>query len=226
MSYERSLSGARAVAAPSHCLMALLCSCLTLLPMARSGAQVASRNASISDTTAFAQPGDVVRLKIWREPDMSGDYTVDPNGVATFPRLGAMQVSRMGADSLQRLLVAEYARFLRNPSIEVILMRRVRVVGAVRTPGLYTADPTMHVRDVLALAGGATPEGRTDFVRLDRNGRSTPVDLDRAPRAGEIGLRSGDQLYVPQRSWLARNTPLVAAIVSVGGGLLIALSTR
>jgi polysaccharide export outer membrane protein len=116
-------------------MMALLCSGLTFLPIT-SSAQVASRNAAVTDTTAFAQPGDVVRLKIWREPDMSGDYTVDASGIATFPRLGALQVSRMGADSLQRLLVAEYARFLRNPSVEVILMRRVRVVGAVRTPGL------------------------------------------------------------------------------------------
>lgn len=226
MSHARSFPVARVFAAPSPFLLTLLCSVLTLLPGTPTEAQSARRNATASDTAAFAQPGDVVRLKIWREPDMSGDYTVDANGVATFPRLGAMPVGRIGADSLQRLLVAEYSRFLRNPSIEVILLRRVRVVGAVRTPGLYTADPTMRVRDVLALAGGATPEGRTDFVRLDRNGRSTPVDLDHAPGVGEIGLRSGDQLYVPQRSWLARNTPLVAAIVSVGGGLLIALTTR
>jgi protein involved in polysaccharide export with SLBB domain len=207
-------------------LFALLCSGLSLTSTSGVGAQLASRNASLADSSAFAQPGDIVRLKIWREPDMSGDFIVDAAGVATLPRLGALSVSRMGADSLQRLLVSAYARYLKNPSVEVVLMRRVRVVGAVRTPGLYTADPTMHVRDVLALAGGATPEGRTDVVRLDRNGRSTPVDLDRAPRAGEIGLRSGDQLYVPQRSWLARNTPLIAAIVSVSGGLLIALSTR
>jgi protein involved in polysaccharide export with SLBB domain len=226
MSHERVLHAARAVATPFSLMVALLCGCLTWLPVAAAGAQVASRNIARSDSAAFAKPGDVVRLKIWREPDMSGDYTVDATGIATLPRLGALQVSGVGADSLQRLLVAEYARFLRNPSVEVVLLRRVRVVGAVRAPGLYTADPTMHVRDVLALAGGATPEGRTDFVRLDRNGRSTPVDLGRAPRVGEIGLQSGDQLFVPQRSWMARNTPLLAAIVSVSGGLLIALATR
>lgn len=184
------------------------------------------RNAASADSAAFAQPGDIVRLRIWREPDMSGDFTVDAKGIATFPRLGSLQVTHIDADSLQRMLVAEYARYLKNPAVEVVLLRRVRVVGAVRTPGLYTADGTMRIRDVLALAGGASPDGRTDRVRVDRDGRGITLDLDASPRADEFALRSGDQLYVPERSWFARNTPLVAAIVSVSGGLLFAIVAR
>jgi protein involved in polysaccharide export with SLBB domain len=212
---------------------ALLCASL-VVPFA-SHAQSTSPSASSADrartsnradSAAYAQPGDVVRLRIWREPDMSGDFTVDTKGIATFPRLGALQVTRIDADSLQRMLVAEYARFLRNPAVEVVLLRRVRVVGAVRTPGLYTADQTMRIRDVLALAGGPSAEGRTDRVRIDRDGRAMTLDLNASPRADEFALRSGDQLYVPERSWFSRNTPLVAAILSVTGGLLIAYSAR
>jgi polysaccharide export outer membrane protein len=184
------------------------------------------RSAIAADSAAFAQPGDIVRLRIWREPDMSGDFTVDAKGIATFPRLGSLQVTRIDADSLQRMLVAEYARYLKNPAVEVVLLRRVRVVGAVRTPGLYTADQTMRIRDVLALAGGASAEGRTDRVRIDRDGRAMMLDLNASPRVNEFALRSGDQLYVPERSWIARNTPLVAAILSVSGGLIIAFSAR
>ncbi len=175
---------------------------------------------------AGAEPGDVVRLRIWREPDMSGDYPVDAQGIATFPRLGTVRVTNFGADSLQRLLVTEYAKYLKNPSVEVVLLRRVRVVGAVRSPGVYTVDQTMRVRDVLALAGGPSAEGRTDRARLDRNGTSKEIDLSSTPRADEGALRSGDQVFVPQRGWFARNTPLVAAVVSVSGGLLFALIAR
>ncbi len=175
---------------------------------------------------ASAEPGDVVRLRIWREPDMSGDYPVDAQGIATFPRLGTMNVTRFGADSLQRVLAAEYAKYLKNPSVEIVLLRRVRVVGAVKSPGVYTVDQTMRVRDVLALAGGAAPEGRVDRVRLERDGTSIDIDLSVSPRADERELRSGDQLSVPQRNWFARNTPLVAAIISVSGGLLFALVAR
>lgn len=173
-----------------------------------------------------AHPGDVLRLRIWREPDMSGDFPVDAEGVATLPRLGATRVVDIPRDSLQRLLVAEYARYLRNPSVEVTLLQRVRVMGAVRTPGLYTADATMGLRDILALAGGPNPDGRTDKVRLDRDGASSWLPLNDAPATEELRPRSGDQLFVPQRNWFARNTPIVAAIASVSGALLIALSTR
>lgn len=207
-------------------LTGVICAGVAMAVPSAVRAQADTRDVRMSDSAAFAQPGDVVRLRIWREPDMSGDFLVDQNGVATFPRLGATRVTRMASDSLQRLLLSGFARFLKNPSIEVLLLRRVRVVGAVRSPGLYTADPTMRVRDVLALAGGASPDGRTDEVRLDRNGTSIALHLRAAPRSDEIALRSGDQLYVPQRNWFARNTPLVAAIASVSGGLLIALAAR
>lgn len=198
----------------------------TLLAAQRVESQVASASMPMrTDTLHYAQPGDVVRLRIWREPDMSGDFTIDASGRATLPRLGPIAVTTVLPDSLQRFLIAEYARYLKNPSVEVLVLRRVRVAGAVRTPGLYTADQTMRVRDVLAMAGGSNSEGRTDMVRLDRNGQSTSLNLKSAS-AQDITLRSGDQLYVPERSWFARNTPLVAAIVSVGGGLAIALSNR
>lgn len=197
----------------------------TIVP-ASTSAQAASSRTLASDNRTSAQPGDVVRLRIWREPDMSGDYTVDDAGTVTFPRLGRIQVGSMPADSLKHLLLTEYAKYLRNPSVEVTLLRRVRVTGAVRTPGLYTADQTMRVRDVLALAGGATTDGHMDQVRLDRNGKSTRLDLRGSPQDNDMALRSGDQLYVPQRNWLARNTPVVAAILSVTGGLVVALAVR
>ncbi len=186
----------------------------------------ATTRSTAADTMARAEPGDVIRLRIWREADMSGDYTIDATGHVTLPRLGATLVTSLSPDSLQQMLVAEYARYLKNPSVEVLLLRRVRVMGAVRAPGLYTADQTMRVRDVLALAGGATSEGRTDIVRLQRDGYSTSLSLTSAARTDEVVLRSGDQLYVPERSWFARNTPLLAAIVSVSGGLLFAFATR
>jgi polysaccharide export outer membrane protein len=205
--------------------MGLLTLSAIMVPVA-SFAQATATVAESSRSVASAEPGDVVRLRIWREPDMSGDYPVDAKGIATFPRVGTINVTRFGADSLQRLLVAEYAKYLKNPSVEIVLLRRVRVVGAVKSPGVYTVDQTMRVRDVLALAGGASAEGRTDRARLDRDGTSTEIDLSTSPRADEVALRSGDQLSVPQRSWFARNTPLVAAIISVSGGLLFALVAR
>lgn len=161
------------------------------------------------DSTGIVRPGDVIRLKVWREPDMSGDISVNDAGVATLPRLGAIQVSELSADSLQRYLVNTYAKDLRDPAIDVVVLRRVTILGAVRNPNVYQIDPTMTVADALALAGGAAPDGRQDRVELRRQGQANSIRLFRGQRLAETPLRSGDELYVPERSWLSRNTGLV-----------------
>jgi polysaccharide export outer membrane protein len=159
-------------------------------------------------------PGDVVRLRVWREPDFSGEFPVDENGEAVFPRIGPMRVTGMSADSLKRSLVSTFAAYLRDPSIEVRLLRRVSVAGEVRTPGVFTVDPTVTVADVLALAGGTTPDGRKDRVEVLRNGRVVSHNVPRGTLVGDASVQSGDQLIVPQRSWMSRNAGLVAGLAS------------
>ena len=156
--------------------------------------------------------GDMVRLKIWREPDLSGDFQVDEHGDVVFPRIGPLSVTRLTADSLKRLLVQSYTVYLRDPSIDVGLFRRVNVLGSVRSPGLYHVGQTETIGDALAKAGGATPEGQSDRVELLRSGDRESIKLQRDAMLFRSGVRSGDQLFVPQRSWFARNSgPLVGA---------------
>jgi protein involved in polysaccharide export with SLBB domain len=163
------------------------------------------------------RPGDVIRLKIWREPDFSGDYPIDENGMATFPRLGPVRAASFTTDSLKRTLVASYATYLVNPSIEVTTLRRLNVLGAVRNPGLYQVDPTVTVADAIALAGGITDNGQSDRVELVRDGKRLPANVNGTTRLADTPLRSGDQLFVPQRSWLSRNVGVVAAGISALG---------
>jgi polysaccharide export outer membrane protein len=167
-----------------------------------------------SGANAVLQAGDLVRLRIWREPDLSGDYRVDENGIATFPKIGTLRLSRIPPDSLKSLLVANYDRYLQNPSIEVRLLRRINVLGEVKNPGLYDVDPTMSVADVLAMAGGVTSDGNSKKVELLRKSTGHLRQLSSQARLGEAPLQSGDQLRVAQRSWLARNGGVVAASIT------------
>jgi polysaccharide export outer membrane protein len=153
----------------------------------------------------------LVRLKIWREPDLSGDYRIDEKGVAIFPKIGPLPVSRLPTDSLESLLVSSYARYLQNPSIQVTFLRRINVLGEVKNPGLYDVDPTMSLADVIALAGGVSPDGNPKKIELLRRGERQSVQLSPQSRLTDVPLRSGDLLRVPQRSWLSRNGPVVAA---------------
>jgi polysaccharide biosynthesis/export protein len=157
------------------------------------------------------QPGDLVRLRIWREPDLSGDYRLDEDGVAVFPKIGPLPVSRLSTDSLKTLLLSNYNQFLQNPAIEVTFLRRINVLGEVKSPGLYDVDPTMTVADVVARAGGVTPDGNSKKIELLRHGGGKSTRISSESRLADSPLRSGDQLRVPQRSWLSRNGTVVAA---------------
>lgn len=160
------------------------------------------------------QPGDKVRLRIWREPDLSGEFVVDESGIIVFPRLGRLEVRQLSADSLRALLVAHYSSSLRDPAVEVTVLRRVSVLGAVRNPGLYYVDPTITVAGVLALAGGVSPEGNQNRFDLLRGGQRLRVRLSEQSGLADSSIEPGDQLWVPERSWLSRNTWLLSASVT------------
>jgi protein involved in polysaccharide export with SLBB domain len=193
-------------------LVALFAMCSSCARGTVSQAGVTSPQPA-QDSGEIVRAGDVIRLKIWREPDMSGDIGVDEGGVATLPRLGRLTVANVPADSLKRMLISSYTKYLRDPAIDVTVLRRITVLGAVRTPNVYHVEPTMTVADALAMAGGAAPDGKVNQVELRRRDHGPPVILTRGTRLADTPIRSGDELFVPQRSWFSRNAGLVFGAV-------------
>lgn len=188
-------------------LRALTMAVLSMLPAAQLPAQDTA--AATIDSTGTLRPGDAIRLRIWREPDLSGEFPVDETGVVVLPKLGPLRVTTGEPDSLREQLVHAYAVYLVNPSIQVQVLRRIQVLGAVKSPGLYPVDPTMSVADAIALAGGITPQGRSDKVEVRRQGQQLPGRLSGRVLIGDSPIRSGDQLFVPERSWISRNPGLI-----------------
>jgi protein involved in polysaccharide export with SLBB domain len=182
-----------------------------------------SRALSV-DSSGALRPGDIVRLRIWREPDLSGEFGVDEQGTAVFPKIGPRRVLGLQPDTLRAQLVRSYSLYLRNPAIEVTLLRRITILGGVRNPGLHPVDPTMTLADAFALAGGVTPEAKPDEVELVRNGQRTRFKISQETRITDTPVRSGDQLYVPTKGWLARNTWLLSAGIGATFSLILALA--
>lgn len=201
--------------------LVLALSALLALPLTAS-AQVDPGRAAFGQQTL--KPGDVVQLAIWREPDFSGEFTVDEAGYVTLPRLGEIRVIEFSSAELQAELLTRYQQFLRNPSIEIRILKRIRILGSVREPGLYPVDATISIADALALAGGVTPDGRQDRIELRRAGETVVAELDVNQLLADTPLRSGDQLFVPQRSWFSRNTNVIAAGIGAVVTLIVAAS--
>ena len=122
--------------------LALVACCLlsvVAVPSSRAHAQTVMASAigrSAPDSLGALRPGDMLRLKIWREPDFSGDFMIDESGQAVLPRLGKTAVSGMSTEQLKSRLEDQYREYLNNPSIEVTPLRQVAVLGAVRNPGV------------------------------------------------------------------------------------------
>jgi polysaccharide export outer membrane protein len=208
----------------------LLAGCLVLGAGTGALAQVpAAGGPPAAVSVASLRPGDAVKLLIWREPDLSGSYTVDEKGLATLPLLGTMPVAGVNPEVLRAQLLEGYRRYLLNPSIEVVFMHRVRILGAVLKPGLYPVDATMTVADALALAGGPTEGGSKDKVDIVRDGQRVQTDLRQDTPLADTPLQSGDQIFVPERRWLTRNPAIVPTLITGAFSILsmiVLLRTR
>lgn len=169
------------------------------------------------------RPGDVVRLSVWREPDFSGEFPVGQDGFVVLPRIGAVQVAGVSPAVLRERILTDFGRYLRNPSIDLVFLRRITIYGAVQEAGLYPVDPTMTVLDALALAGGARADGRLDRIKLVREGQEIATIPTTSTRIAQLPIRSGDQLFVPEQSWLRRNSGLATTILSAAVSVGIAL---
>jgi protein involved in polysaccharide export with SLBB domain len=164
--------------------------------------------------------GDVVNVVIWREPDLSGAFPVNEAGRVVLPLLGERQVGGMAAGQVQQLLMRGYSEQLRNPSINVTLLRRVNVLGEVNRPGLYNVDPTITLAGIIATAGGITPVGDPRRVQVVRAGQTLLNAATPETSLASIDVRSDDQVFVGRRSWFDRNsgtvvTSLVSAALSI-----------
>lgn len=166
---------------------------------------------------AEIRPGDQISLRILREPELGGVFTVPEDGEVVFPKLGSVYVADLRIGALEDSLRTDYGVYLRDPVVEVSVLRRIGVHGEVRQPNIYMVDLTVTLRDLIAQAGGVTQAGDPNDITIIRDGERIQVDQGRTASFTTAELRSGDQVVVGRRGWMALN-PAVA--VSTGISLI------
>jgi len=149
------------------------------------------------------RPGDVVKIQVFGHDELSGEFPIDENDSLLLPIIGEISVQGMPVPDLRRRIRTEFGRLFTQSFVSVTPLFRVAVIGEVMRPGLYSVDPTMTIYDVLANAGGPSPESRRSEIKLIRAGQQVPVPLEPAYLARatlrELGVRSGDQISVPRK---------------------------
>ena len=172
----------------------------------------------------FLMPGDILRVAVWRELDISGDFQVDQDGTLVLPLLGKLLVTDRAWNIVKDDLMQDYLRDLRNPSIELTPFRNVYVLGEVNLPGRYNVHPTDdNLAGAVSLASGVTSDGDVTNMRIVRDGVIILDGIAGEQRLSELGIRSGDQLFIGRRGWLDRNSTFIASAVLSITGIVVAI---
>jgi polysaccharide biosynthesis/export protein len=200
---------------------------LLILLVGSAAACPATAQEPSESETPWLQPGDMLRVQVWREEDLSGEFVVDEDGHVTLPMLGRRRAVGIPIDQLRTQLIAEFTRQLNNPSIQITPLRRIFVLGEVARPGSYALDPTLSLAGAVALAGGATPNGDLNRIQVVRNGAVFRSRVAPFASLQTVDIRSGDQIFIGERGWFSRNsTFLVSAMLSMAGIIVSVLATR
>lgn len=175
-------------------------------------AQVPVPPATIADTTSpqrnvgALRPGDVLKIVVFRDKELSGEYPIDARGFVQIPGLGVIKAAGLDpTDVTDRLRLALIERGFARPEISVQPLIRVSVLGEVRSPNVYPVDPGTSLLQLLTVAGGPTDRARLQDTRVIRDGRAFRVDMEgglRGSAAGRIVLYSNDVIVVGRRRGL------------------------
>jgi polysaccharide export outer membrane protein len=193
---------------------------LAVAPLAAQNGSAAPEAREGSDAI---RPGDIVRLTVFRSDSLSGEFPVNQFGTVVLPLIGEYDVSRETHKSLRDRVIHDLREVRYAPAIEVVVLKKVRVLGAVNEPGVYTLDPTMTIADAVAMARGRTDIAREGDVLLRRGADVIDADLRLETLVSESPIRSGDEIFVPRTSWLSRNMTAAMMGASTLAGIIVTL---
>ena len=175
------------------------------------------------------RPGDVLRITVWPDQSLSGDFPIEDSGMAYLPMVGGILAAGRPLNQLRADLRARLGEAFQMPVVSITPVFRVSVLGAVLRPGLYEVTPSENLFDVISMAGGFTARAKTEDVRLIRDGQLYSVNARATLETGEdflgVQLQSGDRIVVPEGSSLtARDVLTVLQSIGLVVTLAITLS--
>ncbi len=212
-------------------------------PSATSAAAVA---ASVAPAEYRLGTGDVLRVTVFQNPDLTLETRVSEAGVISYPLLGSVRVGGQTVTQAEALIADGLVKgnFVRQPQVSIVLLQvrgnQANVLGNVNRPGRFpieTAD--LRVTDLLALAGGATTIAADMLILTGtRDGKPFRVEIDLpalfepGARDKDVLIQNGDVLWVqrqpqvyiygevqrPGQIRLERGMTLLQTLAS-GGGL-------
>lgn len=157
--------------------------------------------------------GDIVRISVYQNPDLTIETRISEAGLVSFPLLGNVRIGGLTATAAEKLIAdgLRNGNFVRQPQVTIALLQvrghQASVLGQVNRPGRYPLEVTdLRLSDLLAIAGGAAPGGADQVVVTGtRNGQPMRIEIDLpalfAPggRERDLLILNGDTIWVDRQ---------------------------
>ena len=173
-------------------------------------ATVTPAQAPASSAVYRIEPGDVLTISVWKEPDLQMDVLVRPDGGLSFPLAGDQHAAGRTVDELRQTLAERLRKYVPDPVVTVTVRQlggnRIYVVGKVNRPGEFPFSRPLDVMQSLSLAGGGTSYAALNDIRIlrrDAKGRQIAIpfryeDVERGRHLEQnVLLETGDTVVVP-----------------------------
>ncbi|MBL8351867.1 MAG: polysaccharide export protein EpsE [Burkholderiaceae bacterium] len=203
-----------------------------LLPARRAGTAIAASLAiglslGLAPVLATAQvaaapaaneyrlgSGDVIRINVYQNPDLTLETRVTEAGVVSYPLLGSIRLGGLSVTAAEKLIAdgLRNGNFVKQPQVTIVVLQvrgnQASVLGQVNRPGRYPIEVAdMRLTDLLAMAGGVANNG-TELIVITgtRNGQPfrTEIDLPTVFAAGgkdkDILVLNGDSVWVDRQA--------------------------
>ena len=144
-------------------------------------------------------PNDRIRLKVYGESDITGEYEINNSGQVSIPLAGHIKAAGFTTRQLEKSIAAALAKgIVRDPrvSVEVAQYRPYYILGEVKKSGEYPYRNGLTVMDAVASAGGFTYRANENKVHLRRAGAGTEEIL---PLDAPVPVYPGDNIRIPER---------------------------
>jgi protein involved in polysaccharide export with SLBB domain len=179
-------------------VFAMLLSGLSACADSRDGpAPPASASANI-ETTYHLGTGDKLRVIVYGEDDLGGQYDIDSSGMVRLPLVGQVQAAGLTVRQFEQQVKAKLDQgYLKDArvSVEVTNYRPFYILGEVNKPGEYPYVNGMSVLTAVAMAGGYTYRANESEVYVRRSGSTEELSVS----ADQTNINPGDIIRVPER---------------------------
>jgi len=148
---------------------------------------------------------DVIYVLVWREPDLTGDKVVRPDGKISLPLVGEVQAAGLTPDQLGKDIATALTRFINGPEVTVSLLavnsKKYYIDGEVNKPGEYKLVTSTTILAALSEAGGFREFAKTGKIRVLRGSTTLKFNYKEVSHGKKmeqnIEIQSGDHIIVP-----------------------------